>query len=189
MNDTNNMITIIGREACGKTTLVKKICNDKTFDDATTGCNYFLREVGIKKYRFWDLSGEYRFRFMIDSFVNSRTDLVLMVYRKDNVEDLRYLWEVYIDILINKKVKILLIQTHSDIDTIASFGSKLDEINGRVNGMYIKHLLIKLKSAFSIDDVIRTSLNSGGENVFSSIESVLDDTPIRERRRSWFCCY
>ena len=188
------LITVIGNESCGKTTILKNICDGDLPHQETTstnGCDLFVKEMANEKLKFWDISGNFRFNFMIPTVITSRTDAILLVYRKNNVKDLNYLWEVFLDLLINENKKIFLIETHNDIAHQESFTSINDKEIHRKQYHYIKFAQQRLMDAMELKKIYKTTISSQ-KDLLKDIIKETSQTPIVEdikQKRSGWCCY
>lgn len=188
------LITVIGNESCGKTTILKNICDGDLPHQETTptnGCDLFVKEMANEKLHFWDISGNFRFNFMIPTVITSRTDAILLVYRKNNVKDLNYLWEVFLDLLINENKKIFLIETHNDIVHQESFTSINDKEIHRKQYHYIKFAQQRLMDAMELKKIYKTTISSQ-KDLLKDIIKETSQTPIVEdikQKRSGWCCY
>jgi small GTP-binding protein len=159
-------IIVAGDGGVGKTTLLRRFVNG-VFDESTietVGVEFFLKEVEFNNAKsslqLWDLGGQERFRYLLDSFVmGSRAALLLIdLTRLPKIQGV--LDWVNIVRLHDIDLPILLVGTKYDLeDAIA-----IDDESA-----------LTIKNTFNMFDYIKTSSKTGYnvDEVFERITRAL----------------
>lgn len=156
-------IIFAGEGGVGKTSLVKKYLGDNMSTNITLGVDFYSIKVGNYSVIIWDLSGQERFKYLLESFFYG-AKLAVFVF------DLtRPLTLIRLENWIN-----LIRKTVSKIDVIL-VGNKKD-LGKKVDDGLITEFINKINSSrYRIVEYIETSAFTG-ENVnalFHSIKKVL----------------
>ena len=153
-------ILTIGDGGVGKTTLLRRFVEGVFTKDITMtiGVEFFVKDMQVENcecsLQLWDFSGQERFRFLLDSYINGAKGTLLM-FDLTRIVTLEPLIE-WADILRknNPELPILLIGTKKDL-----------EQKGFVDDNYV----MQLKETFHFIDFIKISSKTG-ENVNTAFE-------------------
>ncbi|MFW9972863.1 MAG: Rab family GTPase [Candidatus Odinarchaeota archaeon] len=154
-------ILITGNASVGKTSLLRRYV-DGFFDESTimtVGVDFFTKELIFDNSRcliqLWDLGGQERFRYLLESFVMGARGALLLIdlTRMPHINDI--LGWVNIARLHDIKLPILLVGTKLDLEDLIA----VDDESA-----------LHLKNTFNMIDYIKTSAKTG-----YNVEKVFDN--------------
>lgn len=153
-------ILIAGNATVGKTSLLRRYV-DGMFDDSsvmTVGVDFFTKDLLFDNFhcslQLWDLGGQKRFRYLLDSYVMGARG-ALLLFDLTNMPKIGDILEwVNITRLHDINLPIILVGTKNDLDDYAA----VDDDSA-----------LHIKNAFNMIDYIKTSAKTG-----YNVESVFD---------------
>jgi len=162
----NAKILFLGEGGVGKTSLIRRYLGHNLSNSITLGVDFFTLRINNLTLIVWDLSGQERFRPLIDSFFYG-AKLAIMVFDLSRPKTLFRLleWSTYL------KEKI------SDLSVIV-VGNKKD-LGKNVNNTVIKSVIEQIP--FRVIRYLETSAVTG-ENV-NTLFSLISDIMIAYNRK------
>ena len=153
-------ILIAGNATVGKTSLLRRYV-DGMFDDSsvmTVGVDFFTKDLLFDNFhcslQLWDLGGQKRFRYLLDSYVMGARG-ALLLFDLTNMPKIGDILEwVNITRLHDINLPIILVGTKHDLDDYVA----VDDDSA-----------LHIKNAFNMIDYIKTSAKTG-----YNVESVFD---------------
>jgi len=153
-------ILIAGNATVGKTSLLRRYV-DGMFDDSsvmTVGVDFFTKDLLFDNFhcslQLWDLGGQKRFRYLLDSYVMGARG-ALLLFDLTNMPKIGDILEwVNITRLHDINLPIILVGTKNDLDDYVA----VDDDSA-----------LHIKNAFNMIDYIKTSAKTG-----YNVESVFD---------------
>jgi len=166
-------VIFVGEGGVGKTSLINKYLGKSIINKITLGVDFFSINLGDINMIVWDLSGQERFRYLIDSFVCG-AKLAVLVFDLTRPVTLLKL-ENWLRILNDKvnEIEILLVGNKKDLGI-------------RIDRDLIKNFIEKISHEYSFLAYLETSAYTG-ENVhtlFELIKSGLGNINKKERKSS-----
>ena len=159
-------ILIAGNATVGKTSLLRRYV-DGMFNDSsvmTVGVDFFTKELLYDNIRcslqLWDLGGQKRFRYLLDSYVMGARGALLLFDLTDMPKIGDILEWVNIARLHDINLPIILVGTKNDLEDFVA----VDDDSA-----------LHIKNAFNMIDYIKTSAKTGYniEKVFDMLAKTL----------------
>jgi small GTP-binding protein len=107
-------ICLVGNSGTGKTTFIESLVKNFYYEskEKTVGIDFFTYIIDDVKFQVWDTSGNIMFLGIVRSYFNDASGILLFFSDKKSFDNIEY-WIEEIR-KINKKCKIILIQSLSD---------------------------------------------------------------------------
>ncbi len=151
-------IIFLGDGGVGKTSLIRRYLGKGLSKGITLGVDFYSLHNGNADIVVWDLSGQERFRYLLDSFiVGARIAVLVFDLSRPSTMIRLEQWLGLLDKL-NNQVKIILV------------GNKKD-LGKRIDNEFIKQLINRIASKHRFLRYIETSAYSG-ENVDQLFELI-----------------
>ena len=161
-------ILITGDGGVGKTTLLHRFL-DGTFIDSTTmtvGVEFHVHQITIKdlicQLALWDVSGQERFRFMINKYIDGAKGALLLF---DTTSMSSFVnvgkWEQILR-KIDRSLPILLVGTKADLEEFSIVGDYYAKLTKKRFKM-VDYLKTSSKIGFNVEKAFRTL----AENIIS----------------------
>ena len=127
---SHQKIIFVGDSGVGKTTIIKRIIEEKFNDlnDSSIGVDYYSKDIKFKgdelKLQIWDTAGQEKYRGLITSYARNAV-LAFIIYDISSVETFKSLskWIDYLNSI--EKMKIIICGNKIDLNDI-----KVDEKDG-----------------------------------------------------------
>ncbi len=145
-------ICLVGNSGTGKTTFIESLVKNFYYEskEKTVGIDFFTYIIDDVKFQVWDTSGNIMFIGIVRSYFNDTSGILLFFSDKKSFDNIDY-WIEEIR-KINKKCKLILIQSASDFD-LEYIGQ--DDINLKCNKYFVdKFIKINSKCMKNIESVL-----------------------------------
>ena len=158
--ETTFKLIILGNQFCGKTSLLNRISSDSFFKTytATIGIDYsnikYTHNDKHYKIVLWDTSGQDKFNFMLNSYLQCVTGAIIM-YDITDIKSLKAA-EVWINEFrekkTNKNLPIMLLSNKIDLESMRDVPKEnLNELKEKYN---VHVLDVSTKENINIDKII-----------------------------------
>ena len=145
-------ICLVGDSRTGKTTFIESLVKNFYYEskEKTVGIDFFTYIIDDVKFQVWDTSGNIMFIGIVRSYFNDASGILLFFSDKKSFDNIDY-WIEEIR-KINKKCKIILIQSASDFD-LEYIGQ--DDIHLKCDKYFVdKFIKINSKCMKNIESVL-----------------------------------
>ena len=145
-------ICLVGNSGTGKTTFIESLVKNFYYEskEKTVGIDFFTYIIDDVKFQVWDTSGNIMFIGIVRSYFNDASGILLFFSDKKSFDNIDY-WIEEIR-KINKKCKIILIQSESDSD-LEYIGQ--DDIHLKCDKYFVdKFIKINSKCMKNIESVL-----------------------------------
>ncbi len=158
-------VIFVGEGGVGKTSLISKYLGKGISDKITLGVDFFSINLGGISIIVWDLSGQERFRYLIDSFIRGAK---LAVFVFDLTRPIT---------LLRLENWLVILKKYVNLTKVILVGNKKD-LGMRIDEQLIQALIEKIDHNYELLAYIETSAYTG-ENVnrlFDLIKEGLKET-------------
>ncbi|CAD8110294.1 unnamed protein product [Paramecium sonneborni] len=119
--DERFKIIIIGCQNVGKSSVMRRYCENTFSEEYTTTIGYWKQQIDGKNVRleFWDTSGQEKFEAITSAYYKG-ADGIVMVYSILNLSTLARIqnyWILEVEKYADKNVELLLLGNKCDMDT------------------------------------------------------------------------
>ena len=145
-------ICLVGDSRTGKTTFIESLIKNFYYEskEKTVGIDFFTYIIDDVKFQVWDTSGNIMFIGIVRSYFNDASGILLFFSDKKSFDNIDY-WIEEIR-KINKKCKLILIQSASDFD-LEYIGQ--DDIHLKCDKYFVdKFIKINSKCMKNIESVL-----------------------------------
>jgi Ras-related protein Rab-1A len=145
-------ICLVGNSGTGKTTFIESLVKNFYYEskEKTVGIDFFTYIIDDVKFQVWDTSGNIMFIGIVRSYFNDASGILLFFSDKKSFDNIDY-WIEEIR-KINKKCKLILIQSASDFD-LEYIGQ--DDIHLKCDKYFVdKFIKINSKCMKNIESVL-----------------------------------
>lgn len=145
-------ICLVGDSRTGKTTFIESLVKNFYYEskEKTVGIDFFTYIIDDVKFQVWDTSGNIMFIGIVRSYFNDASGILLFFSDKKSFDNIDY-WIEEIR-KINKKCKLILIQSESDSD-LEYIGQ--DDIHLKCDKYFVdKFIKINSKCMKNIESVL-----------------------------------
>lgn len=145
-------ICLVGDSRTGKTTFIESLVKNFYYEskEKTVGIDFFTYIIDDVKFQVWDTSGNIMFIGIVRSYFNDASGILLFFSDRKSFDNIDY-WIEEIR-KINKKCKLILIQSASDFD-LEYIGQ--DDIHLKCDKYFVdKFIKINSKCMKNIESVL-----------------------------------